>query len=108
MLEQPRAQDVGGHFGEDAALLLVLLAAGVVVLLAGALAAAYARVARVACEVVHRGSSFVDGKRWKIFHILLPPAARENATILNTHLNDPKLPHYTQHNMPFKTIRDYP
>lgn len=47
MLEEPRPEDVGGHFGEDAALLLVLFAVGIVVVLAGAVAGADARVARV-------------------------------------------------------------
>lgn len=49
MLEEPGAQDVGGHLGEDAALLLVLFAVGVVVLLASALAGADTGVAGVTC-----------------------------------------------------------
>lgn len=48
MLEEPRPEDVGRHFGEDAAFLLVLLAVGVVVLFPRALAAADAGVTRIA------------------------------------------------------------
>ena len=49
MLEEPRPEDVGGHFGEDAALLLVLFAVGIVVVLAGAVPGADARVTCVTC-----------------------------------------------------------
>lgn len=55
MLEEPRPEDVGGHFGEDAALLLVLFAVGVVVVLAGAVAGADARVARVTWSRIREG-----------------------------------------------------
>lgn len=48
MLEEPRPEDVRRHFGEDAALLLVLLAVRVVVLFPRALAAADAGVTRIA------------------------------------------------------------
>ena len=50
MLEQPGAQDVGCHLGENAALLAVLaaLAAGVVVIAAAAVGATHAGVGRVA------------------------------------------------------------
>lgn len=51
VLEQPRSEDVGGHLWEDTAFLLVLLAIGIVVLLPGTLAAAYASVARVTCNI---------------------------------------------------------
>lgn len=44
VLEEPGAHDVGGDFGEDAALLLALLAAVVVVVLARAVARADAGV----------------------------------------------------------------
>lgn len=49
MLEEPRPEDVGGHFGEDAAFLLVLLAVGIVVIFARAVTAADAGVAGVTC-----------------------------------------------------------
>ena len=49
VLEEPRPEDVGGHFGEDAAFLLVLFAVGIVVVLAGAVSAADAGVAGVTC-----------------------------------------------------------
>lgn len=45
MLEEPRPEDVGGHFGEDASFLLVLLAVGIVVVLARSVPAPDARVA---------------------------------------------------------------
>ena len=47
MLEEPRPEDVGGHFGEDAAFLLVLLAVGIVVIFARAVTAADTGVAGV-------------------------------------------------------------
>lgn len=50
VLKQPRPEDIGRHFGEDASLLLVLLTRRVVVFLAGALAAADTRVTRVTCS----------------------------------------------------------
>lgn len=50
VLKQPRPEDIGRHFGEDASLLLVLLTRRVVVFLAGALAAADTRVTRVTCN----------------------------------------------------------
>ena len=50
MLEEPRPEDVGGHFGEDAAFLLVLLAVGIVVIFTRAVTAADAGVAGVTCE----------------------------------------------------------
>jgi len=34
MLEEPRPEDVGGHFGEDAAFLLIFLAVGIIVVFA--------------------------------------------------------------------------
>lgn len=49
MLEEPRPEDVGGHFGEDAAFLLVLLDVGIVVIFARAVTAADAGVAGVTC-----------------------------------------------------------
>lgn len=48
MLKQPRPQDVGSHFGEDASFLLVLLPVGVVVFLPSALSGADTRVTGVA------------------------------------------------------------
>jgi hypothetical protein len=50
VLKEPRPEDVGGHLGEDAPLLLVLLAIGVVILLARALPGPDAGVARVTCK----------------------------------------------------------
>lgn len=50
MLEEPRPEDIGGHFGEDAALLLVLLAVGIVVIFTRAVTAADAGVASVTCK----------------------------------------------------------
>lgn len=50
MLEQPRPEDVCRDLGEDASLLLVLLARRIVVLLARPLAATDARVTRVTCN----------------------------------------------------------
>lgn len=50
VLKQPRPEDIGRHFGEDASLLLILLTRRVVVFLAGALATADTRVTRVTCD----------------------------------------------------------
>ena len=49
VLEEPRPEDVGGYFGEDAAFLLVLFAVGVIVVLTGTVAATDAGVTRVTC-----------------------------------------------------------
>lgn len=76
MLEEPRSQDVGRHLREDAPLLLVLFAVGVVVLLAGALATAYTRVARVTCEEIRRRKERRDAEM-AIFYSNVSP----NATI---------------------------
>lgn len=59
MLEEPRPEDVGGHFGEDAAFLLVLLAVGIVVIFARAVTAADAGVAGVTCETKSKFSPSV-------------------------------------------------
>lgn len=50
VLKQPRPEDIGRDFGEDAPLLLVLLTRRIVVFLTGALAAADTRVTRVTCN----------------------------------------------------------
>ncbi len=50
MLEQPRSENIGCYFGEDSALLGVLLAVDVIVAAVGAVAAAHARVAGIACK----------------------------------------------------------
>lgn len=47
VLKQPRPEDIGRDFGEDAPLLLVLLTRRIVVFLTGALAAADTRVTRI-------------------------------------------------------------
>ena len=59
VLEQPGAQDVGRHLGENTALLAVLRLAGGVVVVAGAVAGADAGVARVA------GFGEVVSTRWE-------------------------------------------
>ena len=47
MLEEPRPEDIGGHFWENASFLLVLLAVGIVVIFARAVTAADTGVAGV-------------------------------------------------------------
>ena len=49
MLEEPRPEDVGGHFGEDAAFLLVFLAVGIVIIFTRAVTTADAGIAGVTC-----------------------------------------------------------
>ncbi len=51
MLEEPRPEDIGGHFGEDASLLLVLLAVGIVIVFSCAISATNAGVAGVTYNV---------------------------------------------------------
>lgn len=51
MLEEPRPEDIGGHFGEDASLLLVLLAVGIVIIFSCAIPASNAGVAGVTYNV---------------------------------------------------------
>lgn len=61
MLEQPRPQDVGGHLGEDAALLGVLLAGGVVVIATvGAVTTADTGVASITCNQTKRDKVAID------------------------------------------------
>jgi hypothetical protein len=47
MLEQPRSQDVGGHFRKYAAFLLILLSVCIIIFLPRPLSAADTRIARV-------------------------------------------------------------
>jgi len=60
MLEQPRSQNVGGHFREDAALLLVLFAVGVFVVFARSVAAADTGVAGVSCATENWFTFFIS------------------------------------------------
>jgi hypothetical protein len=50
MLEQPRPQNVGGHFGENAALLLILFAVRVLVVFTCTVAAADTGITGVTCN----------------------------------------------------------
>lgn len=63
MLEQPRAQDVGGDLREDASFFLVLFAVGIVVLFASAFATAYTRVACITykqCIIIDYYMSYLN------------------------------------------------
>ena len=50
MLEQPRPQNVGGHFGENAAFLLILFAVRVFVIFTCTVAAADTGITGVTCN----------------------------------------------------------
>lgn len=52
MLEEPRPENIGGHFREDASFLLVLLAVGIVVILTRTVATPDARVTRITFIII--------------------------------------------------------
>ena len=50
MLEEPRPEDVGGHFGEDAAFLLIFLAVGIIVVFARSISTTNTGIACITYE----------------------------------------------------------
>lgn len=50
MLEEPRPENIGGHFGENAAFLLVFLAIGIVIIFTRTITATDTGIAGVTCN----------------------------------------------------------